>query len=96
MPPLIQSVAYPATRPLALHLVQQAGSNAYARAADGMPESDCAAVDVQTLRIEAEVSVAGYDLRGKRFVQLDQINVVRASSVDARASFARRAQGRCP
>ena len=41
-----------------------------------MAERDRAAVDVQPLRIDRQLAQAGEHLRGERFVQLDEIDLV--------------------
>ena len=43
-----------------------------------MAERDRAAVDVDLLAIEAQLLLDGQVLRGERFVDLDEIEVVRA------------------
>ena len=41
-----------------------------------MAERDGAAVDVQPIRIDGQLAQAGEHLRGERFVQLDEIDLV--------------------
>ena len=45
-----------------------------------MAQRNRAAVDVQLLGIELQVAIAGDYLRGKCFVQFDQIDLVQASA----------------
>ena len=47
--------------------------------AERMTERDRAAVDVHLLFVEPEIAHDGHDLRRERLVELDQVDVVRAS-----------------
>src|SRR5258707_3451455 len=56
--------------------VQQSGRDARAGGADGMAEGDGAAVYVELVAVEVQLPVARQNLRGERFVELDQIDLV--------------------
>src|SRR5919112_1783570 len=58
-----------------LHFVKQRRCDANTSAADRMAQRDRATVDVQPIGGETEVTIASDNLRRKRFVQLDQIDV---------------------
>src|SRR5229473_1951201 len=64
----------------ALQLVQKRDHDARAGAADGMPERDGAAVDVQSFTGNGYVLEHGEDLWSKGFVELDEIEVVDVQS----------------
>src|SRR5208283_1324549 len=53
------------------HLVQQGDCNSCSGAADWMAERNGAAIDVRFLRIEMQLPVAGQNLCGEGFVDLD-------------------------
>src|SRR2546430_15955371 len=48
--------------------------------ADGVAERDGAALGVQLVVVELELAVAGQDLGGERFVQLDDVEVLQRES----------------
>ena len=60
--------------------VNQRRGDARAGAADRMPEGDRAAVNVELRAIEAQVALARQHLRGERFVQLDEVDVVESDA----------------
>ena len=86
----------PRRRPAALHFVQQRDDDARAGAADRMAERDRAAVDVQLLRGDRHVLQHREHLRGERFVELDEIEIVEPRPVRSLQLRDRRAPGRCP
>src|SRR5882672_9189956 len=57
------------------HFVEQRDSDARAGAADGMAERERASVDIEFRAIEMQFAVAGQHLRGKSFVEFDEIEV---------------------
>src|SRR6516225_3573768 len=65
-----------ALRVAAHHLVEQRNDDPRTRAPDWMPERDRAAVDVEFLHRDRQVLQHSEDLRCKRFVQLDQVEIV--------------------
>src|SRR5690242_8835606 len=58
-----------------LHLVQQRSRDANSSAADRMAQRDGAAVDVQAIGTKAQLAITRDHLRGKSFVQLDEIDL---------------------
>src|SRR3954465_673665 len=63
-----------------LHFVKQRDQDAAARGADRMAEGDGAAIDVDLARVPTHLAVHSYSLRGERFVDLHQIQVLRLPS----------------
>src|SRR5258705_13480862 len=63
-------------RLLALHLIQQRGGQLGAGAAERMSQRDGAAADVEPIRIDRQLLQARKHLRGERFVQLDEIDLI--------------------
>src|SRR5512135_3627164 len=61
--------------------MQQCGEKLGAGAAEGMPQRDPPAIDVDLRRIELQVADAGDCLRGKGFIQLDQVHLERFAEV---------------
>src|SRR6266403_69221 len=59
-----------------LHFVEQRHQNARARCADRMTERDRPAINVDPVRIPAEIPVDRAGLRGKRLVGLDEIEIL--------------------
>src|SRR5690242_11068757 len=60
----------------ALHLVQQRREDAHAGRADRMAERNAGAVDVQLVAlVPAPAFEHAQDLRGERFVELDEVDV---------------------
>src|SRR6516162_7290626 len=57
------------------HRVDQRGGDAGAAGPQGVPDGDRAAADVYFFGIDAEQLHHGQDLHGKRFVDLDQVDV---------------------
>lgn len=55
--------------------VQQRDDDARARAADGMPQRDSAAVDVQPVIVHAEFAVEKHAVDGECLVVLEEIEV---------------------
>src|SRR5438132_1634476 len=53
-----------------------------AGAAERMPECDGASVDVETLGIDRQLAETGEHLRGKRLVQLDEIDLIQRQPRD--------------
>src|SRR5215210_2133995 len=68
----------PIPRLTAAHFVQQRRRQLRPGAAEGMAERDRPAVDVQPVSVDRQIAEAGYDLRGKRLVELDEINLIEA------------------
>src|SRR6185503_17080261 len=64
----------------ALQLAQDARSQLRARATERMAQRDRAAVDVDLIRIQSQRLDDSERLRGKRFVQLDHIDIVERQS----------------
>ena len=61
--------------------MNQCDRNPGAGAADRMAEGNRSAVDVELAAIEVQFAIAGEHLRGKGFVQFDQIEAVNANPV---------------
>src|SRR6266487_6856738 len=61
-------------------LVQQGHDDACATAAERVPQGDGAAVDVELLLVDLQLARTLQALCGKGFVELDQIDIVRAQS----------------
>ena len=57
------------------HLVQQCGCDAHAGAANRMAQGNRAAVDIQLLRSDLKIAIAGNHLSSEGLVQLDEIDV---------------------
>ena len=89
-PTPMQSAAMPRFAPRAFIGVEQRAEDARAARADRVAERDRAAVDVDARGVELEPADARERLRGERLVQLDEIEVVDASSRRARAPSSRR------
>ena len=77
----MHSVASPVRDVSPAHLVQECHRDASSRGADGMPQRDGSAVDVDALHGELQLPVTGQDLRGERLVQLDQSVVMHTEAV---------------
>src|ERR1044072_9906854 len=60
----------------AAQLAEKGGGEAGAGAAEWVAEGDRAAVDVEALLVEPELSGAGEDLGGEGLVELDQVDLV--------------------
>ena len=97
MPPLTHSVARPRELCIPLeHLVQQRHRDPRSGAADGMAERDGTAIDVELVAVEMQFAVAGQNLRGEGFIQLDQFEVGELQAVFSFEFAAARERGRCP
>src|SRR5262252_3608649 len=59
-----------------LERVEQRRENPAAARTDRVAERDCAAVDVDPARLEAEFVEHGHRLNGERFVQLPKVDVL--------------------
>jgi hypothetical protein len=70
--------------------------DAGAGGAQRVAERDGAAVEVDLGDVEAELVDAGQRLRSERLVELDDVDVARASGRRARAPCASKRPGRCP
>src|SRR5205807_6244758 len=66
----------PAFRLSPLHLIKQRRGNSRAGATYWMAQSDCAAVNIQTILIELKIAIAGNDLGRECFIEFDEIDVV--------------------
>jgi hypothetical protein len=63
---------------------------------NGMADGDAAAVDVELVRIDAQLLLAIDGLAGERLVDLEQADIVNASARRASAAWGSRRPGRCP
>jgi hypothetical protein len=59
------------------HLVKQCRRDPHAGAADRMPKSDRATVNVQSIMIKLQITIAGDYLRCKCFIEFDDIDIVK-------------------
>ena len=66
--------------PALQHLVQQCHGNSRPCAANGVAESDRAAIDVQSVAVKMQIAVAGQHLGGEGFVQFNQIKILEPPS----------------
>ena len=62
------------------HFMDQGRQHARAAAAERMAESDGATVDVELVHVDAELASTGEHLRGKRFIQFDQVDLFDAQA----------------
>ena len=76
MPPPTHMVSRPKVPVGGLQAVEQRAGDAGAGHAERVADRDRAAVHVELVDVDAQVAVAGDDLRGERLVDLDQVDVV--------------------
>src|SRR5919205_677248 len=60
----------------AAQLVEQGRDDSRSRGADRVPERDRAAIDVDLVPVEPQLAPIGERLRGKRLVDLDEVELV--------------------
>ena len=85
----------PVARAPPLHFIQEARRQLRAGAAQRMAERDRAAVDVEPIFVHRQLAKARQHLRGERFVQLDEVDVVQATARPASAPSERPEPARC-